>query len=148
MNDAREHFTCLDLTRDHAAARYVKDETVSVAFAQEAGTLMSGEGVNQYASGDAIITGSNGARWSVSRDRFVEKYDAVPPTLPLHDGAYRSRPVPIWAKQMTHAFSLTRRAGGDVLHGEAGDWVIEYAPGDFGACKAERFAAVYRRLTS
>jgi hypothetical protein len=137
--------TDIDLAHDPAAAQYVKDEIVSVAFAREAGALMSGEGLNHYDVGDALVTGSNGVRWSVTRKRFFDKYDAVSPTLLGHDGTYRARPVPVWAKQMPHAFTLARRAGGDVLHGEAGDWVIEYAPGDFGACKAARFAAVYRR---
>lgn len=143
MSEVREHLAHTDLSHDPAAARYVKDEAVAVVFAASAGALMSGEGLNHYALGDAIITGSNGARWSVTRDRFLQKYDPVAPTAWLDDGAYRARPVPVWAKQMPRAFALARRAGGDVLHGEAGDWVIEYGPGDFGACKAERFAAVY-----
>jgi hypothetical protein len=141
----REYLSELDLPRDPAAAQYVKDEVVSVVFAREAGALMSGEGLNHYVIGDALVTASNGVRWSVARERFFEKYEAEPPTAHEADGSYRSRPVPIWAKQMPCAFSLARRAGGDVLEGEAGDWVIEYAPGDFGACKATRFAAVYRR---
>jgi hypothetical protein len=81
----------------------------------------------------------------VARERFMEKYQAIPPTTAHDDGNYRSRPIPVWAKQMSRAFSIARRAGGDVLEGEAGDWVLQYAPGDFGACKAARFAAVYRR---
>lgn len=141
----RESLSGLDLPRDPASAQYVKDEVVSVVFAREAGALMSGEGLNQYVIGDALVTASNGVRWSVTRERFFEKYEAEPPTQTGSDGSYRSRPAPIWAKQMPRAFSLARRQGGDVLEGEAGDWVIEYAPGDFGACKAARFAAVYRR---
>ena len=37
MNELKD----VDLSRDPAADRYVKDETVSVAFAQSPGTLMS-----------------------------------------------------------------------------------------------------------
>jgi hypothetical protein len=142
----RSNLSPLDLPHDPAAARYVKDETVSVEFALEAGALMSGEGLNHYAIGDALITSVDGARWVVARERFIEKYEAASTTVWLQDGAYRSRPIPVWAKQMSTAFSLARRAGGDVLHGDAGDWVMQYAPGDFGACKAARFAAVYRKV--
>ena len=28
----------------------------------------------------------------------------------------------------------------------AGDWVMQYAPGDYGVVKAARFAKVYKRL--
>jgi hypothetical protein len=116
----RQHFAELHLLHDPEAAQYVNEESVSVVFAQSSGALMSGEGLNHFAVGDALVTGSNGVRWSVARHRFFEKYDAVPPTVSGHDGNYRSRAVPVWAKQMSQAFSLARRAGGDVLHGEAG----------------------------
>jgi len=71
--------THLDLTIDLAAHRVVKDETVAVEFAAEPGSLMSLEGPNRYAPGDALITGATGERWVVSRDRFDAKYVA-------HDG--------------------------------------------------------------
>jgi hypothetical protein len=49
---------------------------------------------------------------------------------------------------MDQAFSLARTAaGGDVLQGTAGDWVMQYAPGDYGVVQATRFAKVYRRAT-
>jgi hypothetical protein len=144
MSAKRMRLTSLDLPNDPDAARYVKDETVTVVFAREAGSLMSGEGLNYYTLGDALITSDNGAQWVVARERFINKYEAAFATQSLEDGTYRARPIPVWAKQMPHAFSLARREGGDVLEGEAGDWALEYAPGDFGACKAARFAAVYR----
>ena len=75
-------FQNIDLRSDPAAARYVKDETVTVQFAREDGSLISLEGPNRYARGDALITGRTGSRWSVSRDRFDAKYVAVPPTAP------------------------------------------------------------------
>jgi len=60
-------------------------------------------------------------------------------------GAYRNRPAVVLAKQMNEAFSLARSAsGGDVLHGAAGDWIMQYAPGDYGVVQAARFAKVYR----
>ena len=60
-------------------------------------------------------------------------------------GAYRNRPAVVLAKQMHEAFTLARSAnGGDVLRGVAGDWVMQYAPGDYGVVQAARFAKVYR----
>jgi hypothetical protein len=138
----------LDLRSDAAAQRVVKDETVTVEFAADDGELMSLEGPNRYARADALITGSTGDRWVVSRDRFDAKYVPADATLPHGEaGAYRNRPAVVLARQMSEPFSLARSAvGGDVLHGIAGDWVMQYAPGDYGVVQAARFAKVYRTV--
>ena len=135
----------LDLRTDPAARRFVKDETVTVDFAAEAGELMSLEGPNRYAPGDALITGSTGDRWVVSRERFDAKYLPADAALAHgQPGPYRNRPSVVLAKQMDAPFSLARSAAGDVLRGTAGDWVMQYAPGDYGVVQAQRFAKVYR----
>ncbi|MDR5738306.1 MULTISPECIES: PGDYG domain-containing protein [unclassified Caballeronia] len=133
-----------DLASDPAARRVVKSEVVSVDFATVAGELMSLEGPNRHAPGDAIVTGASGERWVVSRDRFDVKYLAEGGTVHGEAGAYRNRPSVVLAKQMNEPFSIARSAAGDVLTGDAGDWVMQYAPGDYGVVKAARFAKVYR----
>lgn len=137
----------IDLRTDPQAAAYVKDETVEVCFAQESGELVSREGPNRYVSGDALVTGSTGDRWSVARDRFDARYVPVPPLEAGRNGRYRARPVPVLAKQMKTDFSIARRAGGDLLRGNAGDWLLQYALGDYGVVEGARFARVYRRNT-
>ena len=134
----------IDLSRDAAAALFVKDEVVAVVFAKSDGELVSREGPNRYAAGDALITGSTGDRWSVSRARFDAKYQPVAPLPAGADGAYRSRPVPVLARQMAAEFSIARSAGGDLLQGAAQDWLLQYAPGDFGIVEDARFRQVYR----
>lgn len=137
--------TQLDLSTDSAAQRVVKDETVTVEFAAAPGELMSLEGPNRYAPGDAIITSATGERWVVSRERFDPKYLPVDAALAHgQPGAYRNRPAVVLARRMDEPFTLVRSAGGDRLTGAAGDWVMQYAPGDYGVVKAERFAKVYR----
>ncbi|MGC9185608.1 MAG: PGDYG domain-containing protein [Thiomonas sp.] len=136
----------LDLRTDPDAAAYIKQETVQVQFAADAGELVSREGPNRYACGDAIITGSTGDRWSVSRARFEARYLPFAPTLAGQDGAYINQPIPVLARQMQHPFRMARSAGGDLLHGNAGDWVLQYAPGDYGVVEQQRFAQVYRRI--
>jgi hypothetical protein len=136
----------IDLTTDPTAARYVKTEMVAVAFAREDGELISLEGPNHYAAGDALVTGSTGSRWSVARHRFDVKYEAVPPTVAGEDGSYRARPIPVLAKQIAEPFSAARSTGGDVLRGNAGDWLLQYGPGDFGVAEQQRFTRVYRML--
>ena len=136
----------VDLRNDPAAQRYIKDETVAVEFARGEGELMSLEGPNRYARGDALITGSTGERWVVSRERFDAKYQPAAPALAHGEpGPYRNRPAVVLAKRMDAPFSIARSAAGDVLRGTAGDWVMQYAPGDYGVVQAQRFAKVYRR---
>lgn len=136
----------IDLATDPAAARYVKDEVVNVAFARSAGELISREGPNRYQPGDALITGSTNDRWSVSRGRFDDKYEPVAPLPAGSDGRYRARAIPVLARQMAEPFTIARRAGGDLLRGEAQDWLLQYAPGDFGIVENARFTSVYRPL--
>src|SRR5882724_4100342 len=133
-----------DLAADPAARRAVKDETVSVEFADRADALLSAVGLNRYLPGDALITGSTGDRWCVSRDRFDAKYDPEPPTVRGEAGDYRNRPVVVLAKRMNQPFTVARKAGGDSLRGDAGDWLIQYAPGDHGIVERTRFERVYR----
>jgi hypothetical protein len=136
----------IDLTSDASAALFVKDEVVEVVFADADGELISREGPNRFHAGDALITGSTGDRWSVSRDRFDTKYIPVTPVKVGEGGRYRSRPVPVLARQMAEAFTLARSSGGDMLQGLAQDWVLQYAPGDFGVVENARFQKVYRPL--
>ena len=140
------HLTDIDLLQDPAARRFIKTEVVQVVFAQTPGELVSLEGPNRYQTGDAIITGSTGERWSVDRHRFDAKYEAVAPTIDGQDGAYMAKPVPVLAKQIDEPFTAARSAGRDVLRGEASDWLMQYGPGDYGVCGKSRFERVYKRI--
>ena len=137
----------IDLTTDPLAARYVKTEVVTVTFARQEGELISLEGPNQYRVGDALISGSTGSRWSVSRQRFDVKYEAVTPTVAGVDGYYRARPIPVLARSISEPFTAERSTGGDVLHGDAGDWLLQYGDGDFGVAERHRFTQVYKKVS-
>ncbi|MDE2128746.1 MAG: PGDYG domain-containing protein [Betaproteobacteria bacterium] len=134
----------IDLRTDIAARWYVKHERVQVRFATQDGELASREGPNRYRCGDALVTGSTGDSWSVSRARFDARYTPAEPGMEGRDGLYLNRPIPVLARRMTAPFAMARSAGGDVLRGKAGDWVLQYAPGDYGVVEQERFARVYR----
>lgn len=134
----------IDLRGDAESRQYLKNEIVEVEFASKSGELISREGPNRYAPRDALITGSTGDRWCVSRDRFDAKYEAIAPTPFGAPGNYRNKPIPVLAKQIAQPFSIARSNGGDVLHGNAGDWLLQYAPGDYGVVENTRFQQVYR----
>jgi hypothetical protein len=140
--------TDVDLATDPDARQAAKEETVSVEFAARADVLVSAVGLNRYSPGDALITGSTGDRWCVSRDRFDAKYDPVSGTIRGEAGYYRNRPVTVLAKHIDVPFSVARTAGGDVLRGNAGDWLVQYAPGDYGIVERTRFERVYRLITA
>jgi hypothetical protein len=143
MSDLRQ-LGGIDLRADAGAHWVVKDEVVTVDFARAGGDLQSAVGSNRYAAGDALVTGSTGDRWCVSRDRFDAKYRPEGVIAAGEPGRYRNVPQPIRGKQMTVAFSIARSTGGDVLRGAAGDWLVQYAPGDYGVVVRARFETVYR----
>jgi hypothetical protein len=135
---------CPDLANDPESVLVVKDEVVAVAFAAVPGEIRSAVGLNRYAAGDALITGSNGDRWSVTRALFDAKYRPCAGVQAGQPGRYRNVPLPVRAKRISEPFTIARRPGGDVLSGRAGDWAVQYGPGDCGLVDAERFARVYR----
>lgn len=137
---------CPDLASDPATIRVVKDEVVEVEFATVAGALESAVGLNRFAVGDALITGSTGDRWCVSRDRFDSKYRPCAGAPHGTAGTYRNIPVPVLAKQINLPFHIARCPGGDALAGRAGDWAVQYGADDYGLVDAARFNSVYRRL--
>src|ERR1700722_19677288 len=93
-----------NLAADPDACWVVKDELVEVEFAARAGDLASAVGMNHFETGDALVTGSTGDRWCVSRARFDAKYEPEPSTLPGQNGSYRNRPVAVLAKRLTAPF--------------------------------------------
>ena len=133
-----------DLAADPEARWVSKDEVVVVQFATQAGTLRSAVGINGYSAGDALITGSTGDCWSVSRARFDAKYRPESATVVGQPGLYRNLPTAILGRQMAQEFAISRTAGGDVLRGVAGDWLVQYGPGDYGVIARSRFERVYR----
>jgi hypothetical protein len=136
----------VELRGDPQAAAWVKRERVEVVFAAQDGALMSKVGPNHYRAGDALVTGVDGDTWCVTRDRFDAKYVPADGQPPGTAGTYRNLPVPVLAKRMAVEFRVQRTAGGDWLEGRAGDWLLQYAPGDHGICAAARFAQVYHRV--
>lgn len=136
-----------DLSEDRAARRARKrDVALRVEFAPAGGTLMTREGAVSYCAGDALLTGTEGERWPVSRKTFDSSYAPVAPTRPGKPGQYRKRPGEVWAKRMTEPFSVALDGGRGTLKGAVGDWLVQYAPSDFSVVDASVFAQTYELL--
>jgi hypothetical protein len=58
---------------------------------------------------------------------------------------YRKRPVTVHAIQMQRPFDVQTLEG--VMHGNAGDWLIEGVSGELYPCKPDIFAKTYEEAT-
>ena len=139
--------TSIDLSSDRAARRARKrGVVVQVEFAATRGSLTTQEGPVNYSPDDALLTGTEGERWPMPRDAFDAGYAPVAPTRPGRPGPYRKRPSVVWAKAMTDAFDVTLDRDRGTLRGQAGDWLVQYAPSDFSVVSAHVFAQTYELL--
>ncbi len=112
-------------------------------FADAPCTVQTSEGMVHARRGDAILTGTAGEHWRVSREHFDEKYRPVPPTLAGESGRYVSLPNRILALPMTEIFEVLLADGTSRLHGRAGDWLIDYGDGSLGIVSPAIFATTY-----
>ena len=137
----------IDLSRDSAARRARKRAVVvQVDFAATDGTLETQEGPVKYSTRDALLTGTDGERWPVPLAAFEAGYVPVAPTRPGKPGPYRKRSSVVWAKPMSDAFDVTLDRNRGTLHGQPGDWLVQYAPSDLSVVSARAFAQTYELL--
>lgn len=115
---------------------------VQARFAAVAGICGTLEGPVAYAAGDAILTGVQGEHWTMTRAKFDHAY------VPLAGvaGQYLKRPLNVWAAPLDSAIDVPLGDRRGTLHGVAGDWLLQYGPGDFGVVASDIFDKTYRVL--
>ncbi len=116
---------------------------IDVRFTPVACTVQTSEGLVHAAPGDAIITGTAGEHWRVSRARFADKYRPVPPTVAGEPGRYVSLPNRIMAVPMTQEFEVLLADGLSRLTGRPGEWLVDYGDGSLGIVSQDIFATTY-----
>ena len=132
-----------DLSGDPNALRVRKlPLPVDVAFATEGGTCSTLEGLVPFRSGDAILTGIRGEHWPVTRESFEARYAPAQGQALGQDGRYLKHPQTVLARRLDAPLQVTLQAGGQ-LAGKPGDWLLQYAPGDYGIIAEEIFRATY-----
>lgn len=119
------------------------EREIEVRFTPVACTVHTPEGVVHARPGDAIITGTAGEHWRVSRARFADKYRPVPPTVAGEAGRYVSLPNRIMAVPMTTAFEVLLADGVSRLNGRAGEWLVDYGDGSLGIVSPAIFVTTY-----
>jgi hypothetical protein len=119
------------------------ERQIHVRFTSVECTVQTSEGVVHAMPGDAIITGTAGEHWRVSRAHFNDKYRPVPPTIAGEAGHYVSLPNRIVALPMTEAFEVALADGLSRLHGSPGEWLVDYGDGSLGIVSQAIFATTY-----
>jgi PGDYG protein len=119
------------------------EREIAVRFTPVACTVQTSEGVVHAMPGDAIITGTAGEHWRVSRARFSDKYRPVPPTVAGEAGRYVSLPNRILALSMPEPFEVLLADGTSRLRGGAGEWLVDYGDGSLGIVSEAIFATTY-----
>lgn len=120
-----------------------REREVRVRFAAEDCTVQSPEGVVYARAGDALLTGSAGEHWRVSRARFDMRYRPAPGTKPWADGAYLAVPREVLALRMARPFTVILTDGRSELRGHPGDWLVDYGDGSLGVVAAAIFDSTY-----
>jgi hypothetical protein len=119
------------------------EREIDVRFTPVECTVETPEGVVHARPGDAIITGTAGEHWRVSRARFADKYRPVPPTVAGEPGRYVSLPNRILAVPMSESFEVLLADGVSRLHGRPGEWLVDYGDGSLGIVSEDVFASTY-----
>ena len=139
---AQGHAPALLADARHRAA-HKRRQQYEVRFATQAGSVATLEGPVPVAAGDAVVTGSAGEQWPVARARFGAKYRPLPPLPFGRDGRYESLPLPVLVLQPGQPFEVELADGRARLHGQAGDWLVDYGDGSLGVVAAALFDAMY-----
>jgi hypothetical protein len=152
MNNSEERiFNCshgagfspiVSLDPDHINVRK-KPIDVVIEFTEDAAEIDTLEGKVLANRGDAIVTGLHGERWPVSRERFLDKYEPILPTVFGQNGSYRSRPRRLLALKMKQRFVVLLSDGVSRLTGAVGDWLLDYGDGSLGIVAARIFVDTY-----
>jgi hypothetical protein len=122
------------------------ERAVQVRFTDTACEVHTREGIVKAKPGDAIITGTGGEQWRVSRTRFAEKYRPQPPLAAGLPGVYLSLKYWIHAVPMKKSFEVLLADGESRLSGRAGDWLVDYGDGSLGVVSPAIFATTYEIL--
>jgi hypothetical protein len=122
------------------------ERAVHVRFAHAACEVHTREGIAKAKAGDAIITGTGGEQWRVSRARFAEKYRPRPPLVVGVAGEYLSLRYHIQAIPMSSSFEVVLADGESRLIGRPGDWLVDYGDGSLGVVSPAVFATTYEIL--
>lgn len=131
----------MDLAEVSGAVKVFKKPVVlAFEYAKEDTTIETKEGPVKCAKGDAILTGTQGERWPIPRQKFESTYDVV------GEGQCSKKKIEVLALQMDAPFTVNVSWNKDPLAGKSGDWLVQYGKGDHGIVSQGIFAETYARV--
>jgi len=117
---------------------------VDVHFASKDGELQTLEGIVKYKKGDAIIKGVEGEQWPISFSHFKTTYESGL-LVPLgQNGRYTKRIKKVVALIINKTIDIELSDERGTLHGEPGDILVQYAPGDLAIIDSCIFNKTYQ----
>lgn len=116
--------------RDGVKSYRKRPVEVDVRFADRPETIATLEGAVTCVPGDAIVTGARDEVWPVARAVFEQRYEPIAPMNMGDAGRYRSRALATLAIRLSAPMRLALPSERGILSGEAGDWLVQHAPGD------------------
>ena len=136
-------YTNENLLHEDALCAVKKGLLVSVPFAAAAGVLETRDGPAPYREGDALLTGIQGDSWPMTPECFRSTYAPAPGTAPGSAGKYRKNTSAVRALRMDEPFSAALSDSKDILWGKRGDWLLQYASGEYCVAAGEIFEKTY-----
>ena len=121
-----------------------KPVSVKVKFAKSSGKIKTLEGDVSYESGAAIVYGEAEDVWPLERGKFDKSYEAINGTIHGMDGSYQKHLIEVLAIQLTDSACIQVGFAKDVIMGQAGDWLVQYAENNFGIVNSEIFKKTYK----
>lgn len=122
--------------------------TFAVRFATHEGVCQTLEGPVAYQPGAALITGSEGEQWPVEAETFFATYAPASTVSRGEDGLYVRLPQRLMARQLTAPLDIVLAEDRGILHGRAGDWLVERSSGSRAIVAADIFPKTYRIIGS
>lgn len=119
---------------------------VAVTFATPAGVIQTLEGAVAYREGDAILTGVKNEQWPVERNQFDSTYTPTLGTQSGQPGTYVKRFTPVWALQLDAPMEVAVGWQQNPIHGQSGDWLVQYAKDNYGIVSAAIFSETYQLM--
>ena len=128
-----------DLSEDPQSFQTAKKPIpLDFRYAEQTEVVQTKEGPVNANPGDAIMTGTKGENWPIPAEKFKQTYDVLSP------GKAAKKNIPVFAKEMQEPFRVKVSWSADLLQGEAGDFLVQYGPGDYGVVGAEIFRETYK----
>lgn len=115
-------------------------------LATASGNMESREGRVSFIKGDAILTGVEGEKWPVPREKFLQTYRVNPPTISGQSGEYIKLPKRVICLKVDCPLEIPLTDGRGTLNAVLGDYLVQYQPGDLAVVSESIFLNSYRKL--